>query len=567
MHRREALRLLGLSVVALGIGSACQQAPAPAAKPAEAPKPTAAPAAAAPAKPAAPAAVAPTAAPANPAEAAKPAADAKPAAAPASVGKRGGTVRVGIINDAADLDPHGIPGGIERHILAALCDNLVTLTPEGSIAPMLATSWEPTSDLTWVFKLRQGVTFHDGTKFDAAAAKWNYDRMLRPEQKSPRASELLGVKSVDAVDEYTIRFNLEKPFAPLPYILGALPGMMVSPAAVEKAGKDFSRQPVAAGPFKFAEWVKDDHITLRRHDGYWGKDDAGTSLPYLDEIVYQIIPDNAVRLTNLKTGNIEIMNQISERDVAGLRSDSSIQLFERDSYGFHRITLNSSLPPFDNKALRQAFSATVDRDAIVKSLFFGVAKPSTTLFTPVSWAYDPTYVGQKRDLDLARKKLAEGGKPDGFTFKVEVGARRNDPQVMEAVQAQAAEVGIKMEIDAKDFALVVKSLNDHSFQAVYSTFNGNVDPDINFETFHSKSSKNFGLYNGGPRVDELFEQGRAVADQAKRKEIYQEIQRIVMEDAGLVHIATPTNVDGVATKMKNFVQYPDLALRLRSISY
>src|SRR5881392_1900155 len=221
----------------------------------------------------------------------------------------GGTVTFGLENDVSNLDPMLSGLFVDRNIMYAMYDSLVRVTPKGDIIPWLADKWETSSDgKTVTFTLRTDVKYHDGTAFDAESVKWNIER-YKTTQGSLRTADLGSVDSVTVVDPKTVKFNLKSAFAPL---LGALvdrAGMMVSKAVVTSAGADFTLKPFKAGtgPFILTEAVKNDHYTLEKNPNWWGKDANGNKLPYLDKLIVRPILDADVRLTNLRTGNAQLL--------------------------------------------------------------------------------------------------------------------------------------------------------------------------------------------------------------------------------------------------------------------
>src|SRR3990167_9217086 len=232
------------------------------------------------------------------------------ASAPAADAQvRGGTLRVGMDADNTTMDPHRSTAAVDRQVYNNVYGKLLDIDAKFGIVPQLAQSWEiRNAGLTYVFKLRRGVKFHDGSDFTAEIVKWNFERMRDPALASPRRSEIAPVKDVKVVDSHTVEITLSAPFAPFLSVLTDRAGMMVSRAAVEKFKDDFARNPVGTGPFRFVERVKEDPLTLRRFDGSWEP-----GLPHLDEVVYRPIPDSSVRFTAIRTGQGDFMHQIDRK--------------------------------------------------------------------------------------------------------------------------------------------------------------------------------------------------------------------------------------------------------------
>jgi peptide/nickel transport system substrate-binding protein len=280
--------------------------------------------------------------------------------------KRGGVLRVGLTGDLTTLDPHMSTSAIDRHLYFAIYNTLVGLDPELRIVPELATAWETPDPLTYVFTLQRGVKFHDGTDFDASIVKWNFERMKDPAVGSLRQSEIANIAAVEVVDSHTVKLSLSEPDAALLATLTDRSGMMVSRAAVEQHGKDFARNPVGTGPFQFVEWVKDDHVRIKRYAQYWRE-----GAPLLDEVVYRPIPDPTVRLTAMRAGDLHIIDGVPLQLVSRLKEDPKLTVIETAGLGYRHIEMNCAKPPFDNMALRQAVAWAVNRTAVHQVVYFG----------------------------------------------------------------------------------------------------------------------------------------------------------------------------------------------------
>src|SRR5215471_16639581 len=271
--------------------------------------------------------------------------------------KKGGTLRVGFYLEASTMDPHLSGSKVDRQIYHNIYEPLVTLDTKLGIKPGLAESWQQPDAKTVIFKLRHGVKFHDGTDFNAEAARFNFNRM-KTEPKSVRKGEVASIESVDVVDAYTIKLNLKRPDAALLATLTDRAGMMVSPKAIQERGAELERNARGAGtgPFVFAEWVKDDHLLLKRNDNYWNKQGG----PYLDQIRYRPIPDDTVKLQSLQTGEIDVMDYVQPRDVAAVKADKNLVELDVPSLAQFSYVLNHTKPPFNNRALRHAVASALD---------------------------------------------------------------------------------------------------------------------------------------------------------------------------------------------------------------
>src|SRR5882762_3008245 len=268
---------------------------------------------------------------------------ASPTAA-AAKGSYGGSITFALENDVSNLDPMLSTLFVDRNVHYAMYDSLVRVDPKGNIIPWLAEKWETSTDgKTVTFTLRTDVKFHDGTAFDADSVKWNIER-YKTTANSQRTGDLSSVDTVTVVDAKTVKFNLKTAFAPL---LGALvdrAGMMVSKAVVQAMGTDFTLKPFKAGtgPFILTEAVKNDHYTLEKNPTWWGKDTDGSKLPYLDKITVRPIIDADVRLTNLRTGNAQVINGVSGKDVPAIKADTSLNYQDVGSFSWDSLIPNET---------------------------------------------------------------------------------------------------------------------------------------------------------------------------------------------------------------------------------
>jgi peptide/nickel transport system substrate-binding protein len=506
--------------------------------------------------------------PASPAQTAPPVSGAPPAASQpkpteaAGAPKRGGALRVGLIVDAATLDPHLSGSKVDRQVYHNMYDPLFVLDEKLQLQPNLAESYQTPDPKTLILKLRQGVKFHDGTAFDAEAVRVNFDRMAN-DAKSVRKGEVANIGSAEVVDPLTVKLNLKQPDSTLLAGLTDRAGMIISPAALKKLGPDLERNPAGAGtgPFEFVEWVKDDHILLKRNESYWAKD-----VPYLDQIRYRPIPDDTVKLQSLQAGEIDVMDYVAPRNVSVAKGDSSLVVVDVPSLAAFWYMLNTTRPPFDNKALRQAVTYAIDNEAIVRGVWLNVGVPANGPISPSSWAYDDTIKPVKRDLAAAKAKLAEGGMPSGFTFSFNTDNTPLSVQEAEVVKAQLAEAGITMNVNVLDGARLLAEGNGKTFQASSYAWSGRPDPDGNtFQFFHTTpgTSLNWSGFSNA-QADELLEKTRQVSDHGERKKLYSQLIGILREEAPAVFIIHPIEPKAFSPKVQGYPAIPDGMMRFKS---
>jgi peptide/nickel transport system substrate-binding protein len=479
----------------------------------------------------------------------------------AGEGKPGGTMMVALNADLTTMDPHMSTAAVDRQVFQLVYDKLVDIDETLNIVPELSTQWEISDDGTeYTFTLVEGVMFHNGEAFNATAAKTNFDRMLDPATASPRKSEVSQITNVEAVDDKTLKLTLSAAFSPLMATLSDRAGMMISPKAIQELGDDLARNPVGTGAFSFVEWIKDDHLTLKKNPDWWQE-----GLPYLDQVTYKPITDASVRLTTLKTGDVHMIDQLSAKDVQSVKADNSLVYDEVAGLGFTYISLNSSKPPFDNMALRQAVAWCFDRDAINQTLFFGTGAPAQTPIPPSSWAYDDSIEIYSQDYDKAKEKLTEGGQPDGFDFDLLVTNSPDAVQLAEAYKAQLAEAKINANIVLLEFGTLLDRTDSHDYQGVSLGWSGRPDPDGNiYSYFYTGGGNNDGGYSN-PQVDDLLDQTRAVSDTAKRKELYTQVDTLIAQEAPMIFIRFPAEIKVWLPVVKGFVHVPDGMMRLDKV--
>ncbi len=484
------------------------------------------------------------------------------AAASTAALPRGGTLRAGLNADPPNLDPHQSSAAVDRQVFQNLYDKLVDINQSLEIVPMLATSWQiADGGRTYTLKLRQGVVFHDGTPFTADAVKANFERMLDKSFGSPRFSEVNLVTGVQVVDPYTVRITLEKPFSPFLATLSDRAGMMVSPAAAQRLGKGLAREPVGTGPYKFVEKRPQERIILERFDQHWDST-AGN----VERIIYRPFTDENVRLANLRAGELDIIDQVGPTDVPKLRTDQTLRLLERSGLEWQGIHLNLAGPPFDNKLLRQAFNAAIDRRTIVKVVHGDSADPANGPFPPAMFTYNIPANSRipERNLDLARQKLKDAGMPNGFSFTLKIVPNRVNQQVAQIIQSMTADVGIKVNIELVEFGTLLSQLDSHKFEAVQLGWSGRPDPDGNiYAHFVTAGGFNYTGYTNS-RLDTLLDAARILTNPDQRKRAYAEAMDLLTEDVPYLFLWWPKQYKVLGPKLQGFVHISDGMMRFRS---
>lgn len=480
-----------------------------------------------------------------------------------SAPRQGGVLRIALHEDPPNLDPHQSSAFVDRHVFQNLFDKLVDLNQDLEIVPMLATSWQISDGgRTYTFKLRPNVIFHDGTPFNADAVQYNFERMQDPSFGSPRRAEVNLVKSVTVVDDLTTIISLEKPFSPFLSILSDRAGMMVSPTAARQAGKNFLLSPVGTGPYKFVEKRPLESITLERFDRHWDKN-AGL----VDRIIYRTIVNENARVANLRAGEVDIIIEPPATEVPKLKSEANIQLLERAGLGWQAFYLMVAGPPFNNKALRQAVNAAIDRRTFAHVVFGDTVLPANGPFPPGQFTYEAPANARipERNLDLARQKLREGGQPNGFAFTLLIAPSRTAQQAGQVLQSMLSEVGIKVNLQVIEFGAQLSVTDAHKFEGTLLGWSGRPDPDANLYSFVVTGGPNNRSAYSNPKLDVLLDAARVLTVPDLRKRAYAQIMDILNDDLPILFLYWPKEYKALRSNVQGFVHISDGMLRLRNV--
>ncbi|MCG7393716.1 ABC transporter substrate-binding protein [Microvirga sp. ACRRW] len=473
------------------------------------------------------------------------------------------TLRIGLNEDPDVLDPHRARTFVGRIVFTSLCNKLVDITPDLKFAPELATEWSWSDDgKALTFKLRPGVTFHDGEKMDAAAVKANLDR-ARTLPDSLRKSELTSVESVDVVDDLTVKLNLSRPDATLVSQLSDRAGMILSPKAMASA--DFGQKPVCSGPYKFVERVQNDRIVLEKFKEHWDAKSFN-----FDRVVFQPIPDTTVRLANLKSGNLDMLERLAPSDVPAAKSDSNLVFAPVTGIGYQGITINTNngerakTPLGQDKRVRQALELSIDRNVINEVVGAGIYPPAGQPFPAASPYNNPKFAAGQRDVAKAKQLLKEAG-VEKVQFELTFGTSTTTQQIAEIVQAMAAEAGFEIKLRPTEFAAMQKEAQAGNFDANIIGWSGRVDPDGNIHAFATcKGALNDGRYCNA-EVDKLLNEARSINDEAKRKQLYDSAQGILKDDLPIIYTYYQPWPFVLSKKMQGFKPYPDGMIRLKGV--
>ena len=476
------------------------------------------------------------------------------------------TLRIGLAEDPDNLDPTTAGSYVGRVVLASLCDKLFDIDESLQVIPQLALSHAVSEDGTIVtIRLRPGVKFQDGEPFDAEAAKFTLDRHMTM-QGSFRKAELAQVDKVEVADPITVRLLLKAPFSPLIAQLTDRAGMMVSPKAVKEAGEKFVNKPICAGPFKFVERVAQDRIVLERFANYWDKDNI-----HIDRVIYRPMPDATVRLANLKSGSLDLIERVLATDIANVRSDLKLKLLTRVGLGYTGLTINlantdtAKNPLGQNAKVRHALELAIDRDIINTVVFNGEFTPGNQWSSPKNSYYITTFPIPKRNIEMARALIKETGVATPITIDTMVPNNAALLQVGEVIQAMAAEAGFDLKLRATEFATSLTEGTKGNFQLYLIGWSGRTDPDQNVVNHLGCDTPfNWGKYCSEAVMKEL-NAGRSETTPEKRKAAYERALTLIEHDKPLIYLYHPTLLFAHTARLEGYRQPSDGLIRLQGM--
>jgi peptide/nickel transport system substrate-binding protein len=473
----------------------------------------------------------------------------------------GGTLIYAAGADPDSLDPANTDSNTGEAFGHMMNNYLVRFDAKVKIHPDLATEWTQSKDgLTWTFKLRKGVKFHDGTPFNAEAVKYNFDRFLGAEKPLKSGLHDVIIKSVDVVDEYTVRFNLKQPFAFFLNNLAHSATGIVSPTAHKKWGKDLTLHPVGTGPFKFVEWVRGDHVTLERNDDYYeGK-------ARLDKIIVRTVREDSARVLGLEAGDYDLIVRIPPEEVPRLMREGKVRLYAEQSNRALRIAFNMSKKPFQDVRVRQALNYAVDKESIVKNIYQGLGAVIPDVVGPLNIGYAPVK-GYGYDPAKAKKLLEEAGYANGLKLSLWTpkGRYLKDYELSQAVQQQLQAVGVDAKLETFEWGAYLAQLRkarDESKQELYligwapSTGEARwgIYPITACDQWRPTGSNDSFYCN--KELDQMIAKAVGSTNLKERDGFLRKAQEILVQDPAAIYLLATKETVGMSLKVHDIINSP-----------
>ncbi len=478
----------------------------------------------------------------------------------------GGTMVRALTSEPARIDPQGTPSSGLSLVLPYLFDTLVVRDEDGDVHPLLAKDWAVSEDGTKItFNLKEGVTFHDGTPFNAEAVRFTFERFEEAGRRSPIYGGVSAIAEIEVVDELTVRFVFDEPTATLWSTISMPYAAIISPASARQAEESGEGNLVGTGPFMLESWESGQSITMKRNPDYdWGPpmvENQGP--PHLEKMVYNVIPDATTQLAALQSGDVDVLfvNRPAHRQQ--LAEDESIRLEEALLSSLVYLGFNCQKPPFDEVAVRQALSHAVDKEEVVNVALDGMGQRAFAPLPPAVHGFDPSLEAYELgyDPEKAKELLREAGfeqtgdgtwARDGERLEgtLLTSTRAPNEAIATLLQSQLQTIGVPMEIQQLDARAVMQATGEGQFDFLLWRYDWNDSSALNIFLSSQRIGRTNRVAYGNPEVDALLEKGVRELDKAARKEIYVEAQQIILQDAPWQPLYNPVSIIAISERIE-----------------
>ncbi len=453
--------------------------------------------------------------------------------------------------DAPTLDPHKENDNVSAQVTGQIFNRLIHVNEDMEFEPEIATEWENVDDLNWIFKIRQGVKFHNGEELTVNDVKYSLDR----HRNSMEVAHILeAVENVEVIDDETIKITTKKPFAALPSHLGHNTVMMLHEETTEKLGDKFGQEPVGTGPYQFKNWNIGDSIELAKFDDYFGE------VSTVENMVFKNIPEGTNRTIGLETGEVDIVIEIDPTDKERVEENPDLEYISIPGFGVDYIGFNTKKEPFNDVRVRQAINYAINVDEIVDVVMEGTASVAKGPLAENVVGANNELKGYEYNPEKAKELLAEAGYPEGFKTSLTTNDNGLRVSIAEMVQDQLKQVGIDVDVDQVEWGAYLDktAAGDHEmFILGWIATTGDADYGLSSRYL----SENHGgggnrMFYTNEKVDELIKGANGEINPEKRIEMYKEAQEIILQDAPDVLLKNNALTFGLQKYVKGFVPHP-----------
>lgn len=464
------------------------------------------------------------------------------------------TLTVAMSADAVSLDPTQTNDTYSSNVSFQIYEGLITHDKDNNIVPVLAESYEQVDDLTYRFKIREGVKFHNGEELTPADVVFSLKRCI----DAPNIKHLFNVidaNSVKDIGDNTVEFKLKSPYTPILHNLCHPGAFIQNEKAVNDGGADYQMNPVGTGPYKFVSWAKADNVKLERNEDYWGEPGK------VQNIVFRIIPEGTNRTIELESGGVDIAYDIIPNDIKKISENKDLAIVDDFSLGTQYIGINVSHAPLDNLKVRQAIRAGIDLDQIIQAVWMGVCETATgPMPSAINYGIPEEFPLEPRDVEKAKALLAEAGYPDGIDISMATSDKKERIDIATAMKEQLAECNIRMNIEVLEWSAYLKKLesgNSDLFQLGWTADAPDADGML-YPNFHSSQVGPGGNYTfvKDPSLDALLDKARLLPEGDERAKAYADIQKIIMDEQYWIPSYFEEKYVGMRADVKNFPMNP-----------
>lgn len=477
-------------------------------------------------------------------------------------------------SDIVALDPHGSNDVPSSNVQHNIYETLITQNEEAELEPLLATEWDATEDNVWTVELRDDVTFHDGSDFTADDVVATFERVLDEDVASERAFLFEMVEEVVAVDDYTVEFHTEFPFAPFPSHLAHSGGAIMSEEAIEEdyasmddggqPGDAINENPIGTSYFQFEEWNPGSEVVLSRYDDYWG-DTAG-----VEQVTFAVSPEGLTRIGELETGAADIIFPVDADDVSRVNDTEGISLYEQESLSLAYVGFNMQREPLDDQQVRQALTMAINKDDIIEGVTDGAATPAVGPISEQVFGFSDEVEELGYDPEQAQEMLDEAGYGDGMDITLWTNDSDERIAIAELVQAQLSVVGVNAEIEQLEWGTYLDNTaaGEHDmFILGWVTVTADADYGM-YSLFHSSQQGGAGnrSFMENDELDSLLDEARREADEATREDLYEQAMEILVEEAPMLYLYHDNYRVGVRDEVQGLWKHPNGLFQLQEVT-